>query len=258
MSAHRVEHGFQPDEIDHFRRAGYVIVRGLAPEAAQQRMLEVARAQLATPQAPLEYEADVRYPGAPASHDAAGGRTVRRLLRAYDRDPVFRAWATSPVLEQYLRQLLGSRVALSQAHHNCIMTKDPRYSSLTHWHRDIRYWAFERPELTSVWLALGSERAENGCLHVLPGSHSMDVRPEQLDDAQFLLDDLEENRAILATQLAVELEPGDVLFFDARLFHAAGHNRTGETKLSVVFTYHATDNRALTGTRSASIADVLL
>jgi phytanoyl-CoA hydroxylase len=258
MSTQRVEHGFLPDEIDRFRRLGYVTVARLVSEPEQQRMLETARAQLAAAEPPLEYEADIRYPGAPPSHDAAGGRTVRRLLRACERDPVFRAWGTSPVLARYLRQLLGSSVALSQAHHNCIMTKDPRYSSLTHWHRDIRYWAFDRPELTSVWLALGAEREENGCLHVLPGSHRMDVRPEQLDAAQFLRDDLEENRTLLATQVAVELEPGDVLFFDARLFHAAGRNRTSETKLSVVFTYHAADNCALAGTRSASISDVLI
>lgn len=258
MSAQSIETGFLPHEIDRFRHEGYVIVQGLAPDATRQRMLEVARVQLAAALAPLEYEADIQYPGAPISHDAAGGRTVRRLLRACERDPVFRAWATSPRLAQHLRQLLGSRVALSQAHHNCIMTKDPRYSSLTHWHRDIRYWAFERPELASVWLALGAEREENGCLRVLPGSHTSEVRPEQLDAALFLRSDLDENQAMLATQVAVELEPGDVLFFDARLFHAAGHNRTEETKLSVVFTYHADDNHALTGTRSASVGDVLL
>jgi phytanoyl-CoA hydroxylase len=247
-----------PAQIEQFRRDGYVVARALAPDALRRRMLEVARSHLASAIPPVEYEADVRYPGAPSSHDAPGGRTVRRLLQACERDPVFREWATSPQLAAPLGELLGPRVELSQAHHNCVMTKDPRYSSLTNWHRDIRYWSFERPELVSVWLALGQERYENGCLLVLPGSHAMDFQPGQLDSAQFLRTDVEENRALLAREVAVELDAGDVLFFHCRLFHAAGANQTQETKFSVVHTYHAEDNKPLAGSRSAAVPDVAL
>jgi phytanoyl-CoA hydroxylase len=247
-----------PAKIEQFGRDGYVVTRAFAPEALRMRMLEVARSHLASAIPPVEYEADVHYPGAPPSHDAPGGRTVRRLLQACERDPVFREWATSPLLAAALVQLIGPRVELSQAHHNCIMTKDPRYSSLTSWHRDIRYWSFERPELVSVWLALGQERYENGCLLVLPGSHAMDFQPGQLDSAQFLRTDVEENRALLAREVAVELDAGDVLFFHCRLFHAAGANQTQETKFSVVHTYHAEDNEPLAGSRSAAVPDIAL
>jgi phytanoyl-CoA hydroxylase len=258
MSPESAPSRFTPAELRQFERDGYVVVRGLAPEALQTRMLEVAQAHLAAATAPVEFEVDVRYPGAPASHEAPGGRTVRRLLQACARDPVFREWATSSGLAAKLAQLLGPGLELSQAHHNCVMTKDPRYSSLTNWHRDIRYWSFERPELVSVWLALGRERFENGCLLVLPGSHAMDFQPDQLDSAQFLRTDVEANRELLARQAAVELDPGDVLFFHSRLFHAAGHNQTAQTKFSVVHTYHAADNRPLAGSRSAAVPDIPL
>lgn len=249
---------FTPADIDRFHRDGYIVVRGLAPEPLRSRMLAAAKADLAAARGPIEYEADVQYPGSPPSHDAPGGRTVRRLLQACARDPVFREWATSGVLAERLSQLLGPHVELSQAHHNCIMTKDPRYSSLTSWHRDIRYWSFERPELVSTWLALGRERYENGCLLVLPGSHRIDFSSEQLDAAQFLRTDVEENQPLLQKETAVELDPGDVLFFHCRLFHAAGRNQTGETKFSLVHTYHANDNRPIAGTRSAAVPDISL
>jgi phytanoyl-CoA hydroxylase len=249
---------FRDADVVQFSRDGYLVARGLAPEALRARMLEAARSQLAAAVPPLEYEVDVKYPGAPQSHDAPGGRTVRRLLQAYSRDPAFREWATLPALGARLRQLLRTNVELSQAHHNCVMTKDPRYSSLTSWHRDIRYWAFQRPELVSVWLALGRERYENGCLLVLPGSHAMEFLPEQLDAAQFLRTDVEQNRALLARETRIELDPGDVLFFHCRLFHAAGANQTSETKFSVVHTYHAADNPPISGTRSASAPDIPL
>jgi len=247
---------FSDDDCAQFARDGYVIVRGLALEASVTRMREVALMHLAEPRLPVEFEADTRYPGAPASLDAPGGRTVRRLLQIYARDAVFRAWALSPLIAGRLSQLLGPRVVLSQAHHNCVMTKDPAYSSITNWHRDIRYWSFDQPELVSVWLALGEEYFRNGCLLLLPGSHRMDFQPGQLDAAQFLRTDLDQNRALLRTQIAAELHAGDVLFFHCRLFHAAGNNQTTDTKLSVVHSYHAADNHPLPGTRSAALPEI--
>ena len=245
-------------DVERFRDEGYVIVRGVAGAEVRARMLSVAHEHLASRLAPLEYEADLRYPGAPRSKDAPGGRTVRRLLQAYARDAVFRDWATSVTLKACLEPLLGRDIALSQAHHNCIMTKRPRYSSLTGWHQDIRYWAFERPELVSVWLALGEERRENGCLLLLPRTHRMDFAAERLDEAKFLRTDLADNHSIIATETAAELDPGDVLFFHCRLFHAAGNNRTQATKYSLVCTYRAADNRPLPNTRSASLPDISL
>jgi len=249
---------FSQDEAAGFVRDGYSIVRGLLPFTARMRMRAVAERDLLAATPPVEYEADTQYPGAPESRDAPGGRTVRRLLQACARDAVFREWATAPPVAGRLRQLLGPRIALAQAHHNCVMTKDPAYSSLTSWHRDIRYWSYARPELVSVWFALGGERVDNGCLLVLPGTHALDFDPSRLDAAQFLRTDLADNAALLRTQVAVELAPGDVLFFHCRLFHAAGHNRGTQTKFSAVFTYRALDNEPRPGSRSAGMPDIIL
>lgn len=249
---------FSAEDVTQFRRDGFVIVRGLAARALCRELKRLAQQHLAARQAPLEYEAEVSYPGAPPALDAPGGLTARRLLQAYARDALFQQWATSPAIGGRLQQLLGPQVALSQVHHNCIMTKDPSYGSSTGWHRDIRYWSFESPELVSVWLALGREHHDNGGLLLLPGTHSMEFSPGQLDAAQFLRSEHDESRTLMRTQIAAELKAGDALFFHSRLFHAAGKNDTSDTKYSLVFTYHAVDNRPLDGTRSASLPDVMI
>lgn len=250
--------GFTAAEIESFGRDGFVVARGLVPARACAAMLAAAQRDLAAARPPLEFEADTQYPGAPVSREAPGGRTVRRLLQACSRDAVFREQATATPVVARLRQLLGPDVALAQAHHNCVMTKQPQYSSLTSWHRDIRYWSYERPELVSAWFALGPERTENGCLLVIPGSHRMEFAPERLDAAQFLRADVAENRELLNSRVEVELDAGDLLFFHCRLFHAAGSNRSGRIKFSPVFTYRALDNRPLPGSRSASLPDLPL
>jgi phytanoyl-CoA hydroxylase len=249
---------FSHAELAQFARDGFVIARGLASRESCETMKAVARRHLAAEIQPVEYEADVRYPGAPASRDAPGGRTVRRLLQAFARDIAYRDWATAAPVAARLRQLLGEGIELSQSHHNCVMTKNPAYSSVTGWHQDIRYWFFEKPELVSTWLALGTEHEENGCLWLVPGSHRLEFRREQYDDNKFFRADIEENRTILQGRIPAELDEGDVLFFHCRTLHAAGNNRTAHTKLAAVFTYHAADNRPLAGTRSASLPDFAL
>jgi phytanoyl-CoA hydroxylase len=245
-------------QIEQFNRDGYLVFRKLASPATCEAMLAVTRAHLRGEVAPIEYEAELGYPGAPASLDAPGGRTVRRLRAAYERDASFRAWASDARLVEWLRQLLGERVCLTLAHHNCVMTKHPNFGTATGWHRDIRYWRFARNELISVWLALGSETAANGALKVIPGSHRLDIKREQLDDLDFLRPEVEENQAIFARGITVELEQGDVLFFHSGLFHAAGRNEGDTVKNSVVFAYRAESNLPVAGTRSEAAGDVML
>lgn len=215
-------------------------------------MIEEIRLCLSPLRGPAEFEVDVHYPGSPASRLSEGGDTPRRLLHAYGRSQVFRNWATSPQIAQYLRRLMGSdKVMLSQCHHNCIMTKHPGYSSKTDWHQDIRYWQFDRPELVSVWLALGTETEENGGLSFIPESHLPVLDRGRLDKDLFLRTDLEENQALIEQAICPTLQCGDVVFFHCRTFHAAGMNTTGQVKLSPVFTYHTEDNRPIPGTGSS-------
>lgn len=246
-------------ESARFERDGFLVVPRMASAAEVGALRSAALAALDPLCGPVEFEADVGYPGAPSDRAAPGGDTPRRLLHAYGRDEVFRAWQTGARLGDRLRTLMGGRTPmLSQCHHNCVMTKFPGYSSATLWHQDIRYWSFDRPELVSVWLALGPETPDNGALSVIPGSHQLDLERGRLDRDLFLRTDLEDNQRLIEAAQIVTLAPGDTLFFHCRLFHAARANRTDTLKLSLVSTYHAADNHPIPGTRSAQYPPVPL
>ena len=241
-------------ELDRqrFEQDGFLVVRGLAEPSVVGRMRQVALESLDPLLGPAEFEADVHYPGAPLSRLDEGGETPRRLLYAITRDAAFRDWATSVALAARLTSLLGGPACLAQSHHNCVMTKFPGFSSETLWHQDIRYWSFDRPELVSVWLALGEEVPANGALQMIPGSHRAHLDRGRLDAELFLRPELEDNQALIESAVAVRLMPGDVVFFDAQTFHAAGMNHTDAVKLSAVFSYHRADNHPIPGTRSAN------
>ncbi|MEX2287730.1 MAG: phytanoyl-CoA dioxygenase family protein [Planctomycetaceae bacterium] len=250
--------GFSPAEIEHFRRNGYVISRRLAGDELRLAMLDATLDGLNRLTEPLEFEADLHYPGAPQSRSAQGGDTVRRLKQAHSRGMAFTDWVSRPELVGRLQQLLGPRLVMPLAHHNCVMTKDPRYSSNTGWHQDIRYWSFARPDLVSVWLALGREFPQNGCLKLIPGSHAMELDRSRFDEQLFFRPEVPANRELIEGSVYAELEPGDALFFHCRTLHAADRNSTGEPKFSVVFTFRPFDNPPQPGTRSSSMPELLV
>jgi phytanoyl-CoA hydroxylase len=245
-------------ETDLLCEQGYVVVPRFAQPAELSRLNEIVRRELAMHQEPVEYEADLHYPGAPPSRAAAGGETVRRLLDAYARDPAFAAVATAVRTHEWMRCYFGEEVRMSRAHHNCVMTKHPRYGSLTGWHRDVRYWSYQREDLVSVWLALGTEEIANGGLWFVPGSHRMAIDQGQFDAAKFYRGDHPDNEALIKTAISPRLEPGDAVFFHAKTLHSAGRNESAQVKFSLVYTYHAASNAPLAGSRSASKPELTL
>ena len=170
--------GFSSGEIEQFDRDGYVIVRGLGDSTVRERMLHVTLDGLHRRIEPVELETDLRYPGAPDSREVAGGETVRRLKQAHSRDYAFTQWITHAGVVARLQQLLGPDLVCPLAHHNCVMTKHPAYSSDTGWHQDIRYWSFRRPELVTVWLALGEETGTERLPAGDPGVASDGIGPQ--------------------------------------------------------------------------------
>ncbi len=245
-------------QVDQFHDEGFLVLRSMVPRPICELMQSIAQAHLESAVEPLEYEAEVGYPGAPASLSEPGGRTVRRLRGAYRRHRCFSAWAEDPGIVGAVRRLLDEPVCLTMAHHNCVMTKHPDFGSATGWHRDMRYWSYERSDLICVWLALGPESAENGGLQFIPQSHRLDMAPEQLDPLHFLRQDLPQNQAMMARAVPLSLHAGDVVLFHSRLFHAAGRNTSHAIKCSIAFAYHGVSNKPLTGSKSEAAGSIEL
>lgn len=249
---------FSDSQVNQFQQDGYLICRSLVPQNYVDKILQIAKRDTSSELGDIEYEADVQYPGSPSSLQAQGGRTIRRLRQAFSRDPVFSQLVKEPFLLNRLQQLLGPEVVMPLAHHNCVMTKHPEYSSDTGWHQDIRFWSFESSDLVNIWVALGDESPQNGCLKLLPGSHMQTFQKHQLDDGLFFKTDLEENQALLNQETTATLHAGDVLFFHARCFHSATRNHSQNTKYSAVFTFRSLQNQPVAGSRSTELPELLL
>jgi phytanoyl-CoA hydroxylase len=249
---------FTDEEVSQFWRDGFICVPGLVNPQIVAHMRHITDVGLRDVILPVEYEADLHYPGAPMSFEAAGGRTIRRLKQALSRDFLFTEWLMRPEVLGRLQQLLGREIVCPLAHHNCIMTKQPQFSSQTGWHQDIRYWSYAKSELINAWIALGREFPANGCLQVIPGSHRMDFKRSQFDDDVFFRPDHPDNLALIESRQYVSMEPGDVLFFHCRTLHAADRNSTSESKYSAVFTFRGGNNYPIPNSRSSALPELIL
>ena len=244
-------------EKQFFHENGYLIKRNFIDLKQLSEIQKTVVKDLINRQQPYELEQEVNYPGSPKTKSEQGGDTIRRLKMAYTRDDVFENWAKDENVKHLIMELFQSEsLFVVQSHHNCIMTKQPQYSSETHWHKDIRYWNFENNQLINTWLPLGDETLENGCLQVIPKTHLWKTPKDRLDKRLFLRKDLVENQKWLGQAINVELKKGDLLFFHAALFHAAGRNTTPNSKNAVVFTYHSEMNKPFPETNSVRFSEV--
>lgn len=99
----------------------------------------------------------------------------------------------------------------------------------------------------NAWVALVDVPVERGCLTFLPGSH-LRGWPERIDITGINLTDLarEETQSYIygywpelqwVPRVIVPLRAGDVTFHHRRTAHAAGPNRTGDHRVSMLITY---------------------
>ncbi len=163
-------------QITRFEEDGYLVVRALlsAEEvAACEREIERLHR--------LAVELDDR--GDPSAgrfqlEPFAGNATrkglpvLRKIEQTRDFSEVFRNLAAHPGLIRLCGSLLGPDLLLFRS---TLMLKPAYHGSSHGLHQDSAYWPMQPPTLVTVSIALTDSSPENGCIQVLPGSHTWRV-----------------------------------------------------------------------------------
>jgi ectoine hydroxylase-related dioxygenase (phytanoyl-CoA dioxygenase family) len=150
------------------------------------------------------------------------------------RDTVFAEFARSGPLTDVLVELIGPDVDcfLSQ-----FIFKNPGAWGQP-WHQDSHYFRFDPPRpIVGVWLAVTPATLENGCLHVLPGSHREPVHhhePDRRPNANYAYVEIVDHD--MSGSTPVPMQPGDLLLFDSHLMHRSTDN--GSTGMRAAMVYH--------------------
>lgn len=78
------------------------------------------------------------------------------------------AAAIHPNMVTVLSQLIGPNV---QLHHTKLVMKPPEQGAVFPMHQDYHYFPHEKHTMLAASVHLDDADLENGCLHVIPGSH---------------------------------------------------------------------------------------
>jgi phytanoyl-CoA hydroxylase len=159
---------------------------------------------------------------------------VRKLFLFADYEPRLKALATRHVsLQTLLTRLLGEPCRLIQ---DMALLKPPHVGTEKPWHQDAAYFGWGPPEkVIGVWIALDPATAENGCMHVLPGTHREGpVAHTHARDCQ-----IADERVQVERDVIVPLAPGGALFFSSLVHHGTPPNNSPHRRWAVQFHYAA-------------------
>lgn len=114
-------------------------------------------------------------------------------------------------------------------HDTALFNKPPLSPSVTPPHQDGYYFHLTPCEATTLWLALDPVHDDNGCLRYSRGSHKRGLRPHGRSNVLgFSQTVLDYTPAEQEREIAVHLEPGDMIVHDGLTIHRAGANRSAD------------------------------
>ena len=145
--------------------------------------------------------------------------------------------AMNPDIVDLVAQVLGPDVILWGCHVFC---KPASEGYETPWHQDGHYWPIRPLANCTVWVALEPSTRENGCLRVIPGSHTAkQLHPHLHEDRN----DLTLNQRMadgsfdVNDAVDIELEPGQMSMHDIFMIHGAEANTSGIRRTGVALRY---------------------
>ena len=149
-----------------------------------------------------------------------------------------------------IEDLLGPNIFMTNA---VFRIKEPDSPIEYGWHQDSARIQVE-PCFVIVYLAVTKATRENGCLLVIPGSHSQ-VEPfsvvenaGQRERQVARVRDPDVSRAV-----PMELRPGEAAFFSANLVHGSEPNRSDRRRIAILYDYTAAHARQSVGQGSGQL-----
>jgi phytanoyl-CoA hydroxylase len=155
---------------------------------------------------------------------------------------------TSPRLLDAVEQFIGPEIECNPIHHTRIKLPqreipEDRWNSATaqtDWHQDLGVATSDQDEseVLTVWLPVTEATVENGCLCVIPRSHTGELVPHCLVTPQKKGLHIPDKYLAPGQALALPVKPGDLLFFHKKTQHASLTNDSDGIRWSMDLRYN--------------------
>jgi hypothetical protein len=174
-----------------------------------------------------------------------GSKLSDELDTPHFRDARLLDYLLSDEALNLVEPLVGPNIALWTSH---FISKDPFTGRATPWHEDSAFWngrlsAYDR--IVTVWLALGPSNRTNGCMRVIPGTHTggfSEYVPTDMTVKTFHAEipNVDESKAVY-----FELNRGEFSLHDGRIVHGAEPNTSSVRRTGYTMRYFPASVRVL-------------
>ncbi|NOU75630.1 hypothetical protein GC098_30375 [Paenibacillus sp. LMG 31458] len=217
------------DQLEQYRKDGYAAIEHVLNEKeiedAKIALYEIifvddkgAQIQFTKPSSELKTEEEREL-------------AIRKVSEFVDRDERLKQIAYHPAILAAVRDILGEEPRLVQ---DMALLKPPHGGGEKPWHQDMAYGnlAYEKA-VVGVWIALDEAALDNGCMHVIPGSHADGATPHYaVRDWQIC-----DSHVAVEKDVAVPLLPGGILMFHGLLKHGTPYNLSPKKRRALQFHY---------------------
>ena len=167
---------FTDAQIEHYKTQGYLSgPRVLSAEqisALKERIDDILHGRIPFPKHLM---------GETVEQSRAKGQLPSvKVVNIFRRESVFAALIDNPTISTLAHQLMSGPVRMWEDQ----MIYKPAYDAETAlaWHQDYTFWDHVGPaDMGTCWIALDDATVDNGCMHVIPGSHRWPMRYDRED-----------------------------------------------------------------------------
>ncbi len=228
------------EQIDQFRRRGFIAVGKLLNDDLvallgdeYDRLFAAARQNGRFRNLSISDTDDL-------DEKNSAAEQMLQIMQMCERSIHFRQLLYDPRILDIAEDLIGPNI---QLFHDQALYKPARHGGPVFWHQDNAYWKCMPANLVSCWMTLDDVTAENGAMHLLPGSHLTPVGHDRSAQTSALLnygDHVDQAQAAI-----VDLPAGGALFHHCQTLHYTPPNQTDRQRRAFVIHFMPP------GTRSA-------
>jgi hypothetical protein len=173
------------------------------------------------------------------------GKRPEEMDVPHFRDPWLFRYLTDARLLDVIEGFIGPDIILWSSH---FIAKPQGDGKAVPWHTDGAYWGkrLNPMKVITLWLAVDESTRENGCMRVIPGSHTQIAaeldKYESVDQAKNVFgarlrdEFVDESRAV-----DLELKPGECHFHDAWTIHGSNPNNSRKRRCGYTMRYMPAD-----------------
>jgi non-haem Fe2+, alpha-ketoglutarate-dependent halogenase len=167
--------------------------------------------------------------------------SLRRMIRFCQ--PVWDI-VTNPTLLDYVEDILGPNIVAWGTQYFCKLPGDGKVVS---WHQDASYWPLTPAHTVTAWLAVDDSDRENGCMQVIPGTHTLGHLDFDLSgaDDNSVLPQKVKHAETYGDPVCFELKAGEISLHADMLVHGSEPNRSNRRRCGLTVRYAAADVRSL-------------